>query len=59
MRPLRSTGSDSANNKEAKRPAVVPPNNRTNTKITTTVNEPITAGNNIVKSYHDKFPSNI
>ena len=34
----------------AKSPAVVPPKTRTNAKITTAVNEPITIGNNIVKS---------
>ena len=52
-------GNDTANNKEAKRPAAVPENNLTNAKITTTVNEPVTAGNNIVKSYNDEFPPNI
>ena len=44
---------------EANNPAVVPANNLTNPKITITVNEPITAGNNIVKSYKFEFPPNI
>ena len=48
MLPLKIIGNDIANNKEAIRPADVPPNNLTNPKITIVVNEPIIAGNNIV-----------
>ena len=36
---------------EAKRPAVVPPIILTSPKITIVVSEPITTGNQIVKSY--------
>ena len=40
-----------AKKSEARIPAVVPPIVLTNVKITTAVSEPITTGNNIVKSY--------
>ena len=52
-------GRDTAKSNEANNPAVVQANNLTNAKITITVNEPITAGNNIVKSYKVEFPPNI
>ena len=55
--PRKIIGSDTAKSNEANNPAVVPANNLTNPKITITVNEPITAGNNIVKSYKFEFPS--
>ena len=59
IEPLISTGSATANNNDAIIPAVVPPNTLTSAKITITVKEPITAGNNIVKSYKLEFPPNI
>ena len=57
--PLISIGRDTAKNNDANKPAAVPANNLTNPKITITVNDPITAGNNIVKSYRLEFPPNI
>ena len=53
------SGRDTAKSNDANNPAVVPANNLTNPKITITVNEPITAGNNTVKSYKLEFPPNI
>ena len=48
IEPLMSMGKDIAKSKDAIKPAEVPANNLTNPKITTTVSEPITAGNIIV-----------
>ncbi len=59
MVPRKIIGRDTAKSNEANNPAVVPAKSLTNPKITITVNEPITAGNNIVKSYRDEFPPNI
>ena len=59
MVPRRRIGRDTAKSNEANSPAVVPANTRTNPKIIITVNEPITAGNNMVKSYKLEFPPNM
>ena len=40
-------------------PAVVPPNDLTNAKVTIVVNDPTTTGNTIVKSRTELFPPNI
>ena len=50
IKPLRIIGNETANIKDAIRPAVVPPITRTSAKTTMHVNEPITSGNIIVKS---------
>ncbi len=57
--PLRTIGSDMANNMEAMSPAESPANNLTNTNITITVNDPIIAGNKMVKSYKLELPPKI
>ena len=48
-----------ANNMEATSPAESPANNRTNANITITVNDPIIAGNKMVKSYKLEPPPKI
>jgi len=57
--PRNITGKDTEKNKAAKRPAVVPPKTLTSAKIMTTVNEPTTTGNKIVKSYNEELPPKI
>jgi len=55
----KSRLNETEKNNAAKRPAVVPLNTLTSAKIMKTVNEPITAGNKIVKSYKEEFPPKI
>ncbi len=50
--PLIRIGTDTAKINEANRPAVVPPNTRTNANTTMEVKDPITKGNKTVKSYN-------
>ena len=50
INPLVKIGIDIEKINAAYNPAVVPPKTRTNAKTTIAVNEPITIGNNIVKS---------
>ena len=57
--PRNITGKDTEKNNDANRPAVVPPKTRTSAKIMTTVNEPTTTGNKIVKSYNEDSPPKI
>ena len=49
--PQIITSIETAKNRDARRPAVVPPKTLTRAKITIVVNEPIMTGNSIVKSY--------
>ena len=49
--PLIAIGKETANSKDEINPARVPANNLTSPKITNTVNEIITNGKIIVKSY--------
>ena len=48
--PLTIIGNETANIKDAIRPAVVPPITRTSAKTIIDVNDPITRGNKTVKS---------
>ena len=50
IEPLKAITGEIAKNSEAKSPAVVPPITLTNAKTITVVSDPITTGNNIVKS---------
>ena len=51
--PLVNIGTEIENINEAINPAVVPPKTRTNAKTIIDVIEPMTKGNNTVKSYSD------
>ena len=50
INPLEKIGTETENISAANNPAVVPPNTRTKANTTTAVKEPITNGNNTVKS---------
>ena len=50
INPLEKIGTEMENISAANNPAVVPPNTRTKANTTTAVKEPITNGNNTVKS---------
>ena len=57
-RPRVNMGTEIANIREAKSPAVVPPKTRTNANTMMAVNEPITIGKIIRKSYSDELKPN-
>jgi len=54
INPLEKIGTDTEKINAANNPAVVPPKTRTKAKTTTAVNEPMTNGKSIVKSYRDE-----
>ena len=54
INPLEKIGIDIEKISAANNPAVVQPKTRTKAKTTTAVNEPMTNGKSIVKSYRDE-----
>ena len=58
IKPLVNIGTDTANIKEANKPAVVPPSTRTNAKTAIAVKEPIIIGKRITKSYSEELNPN-